>query len=129
LNVVGPFEAHVEKLRARYPAAQTQDLGNHGALITLPGLGLPSGWNKASTVVRFLAPVGYPFAKPDCFWADSDLRLASGALPQSSNADNPVPGIGASGLWFSWHTDQWNASRDNLLTWIASIQNRLLRAV
>jgi len=30
-------------------------------------------------------------------------------------------------LWFSWHTQQWNANRDDMLSWLASIRERLSR--
>jgi hypothetical protein len=114
---------------ARCPEAQLLTVNGSGNLITVPTLALPPGWNKGTTSVHFLAPNGYPFSKPDCFWADSDLRLASGALPQSTNLSTPVPGLGTQALWFSWHTDNWNASRDDLLTWIASIKDRLSRVM
>jgi hypothetical protein len=122
---MGPLDVHWERLQGRFPQARLLQVNGSGALVTVPEIGLPAGWNKTSSAIRFLAPQGYPFAKPDCFWADGDLRLASGAIPQASNASNPVPGDDTAGLWFSWHTDHWNASRDDLLTWLASIRERL----
>jgi len=124
---VGPLDVHWERLIERFPQARLLQVNGSGALVTLPTVDLPAGWNKESTSVRFLAPQGYPFAKPDCFWADGDLRLASGAIPHASNTSNPIPGDPTGGLWFSWHTDHWNASRDDLLTWLASIRERLGR--
>jgi len=126
---MGPLEVHIQRLVGRYPNAQAHEIPNAGTLVTLPTLIVPTGWNKQTTSVHFFAPVGYPFAKPDCFWADEDLRLASGALPQAANLGTPMQGLGKPALWFSWHMEQWNANRDSLLTWLASINERLTRAV
>jgi hypothetical protein len=123
---MGPLDVHVQRLMARVPQALTRPVPDAGMLVTLPALPLGAGWNKSSTEVHFFAPVGYPFAKPDCFWADDDLRLASGASPQNTG-NNPMPGLGKAALWFSWHTDHWNATRDDLMTWVASIKDRLSR--
>lgn len=124
---MGPLEIHIERLMSRRPDALIKHVEGSGTLITIPDITLPLGWNKANTCIHFFAPTGYPYAKPDCFWADEDLRLASGAIPQNSNPDNPMPGLEKRAIWFSWHTEQWNASRDDLSTWIASINDRLNR--
>lgn len=126
---MGPLQIHVQRLIERWKDAVVSDVAGNGTIVTLPALALPQGWNKSSTSIRFLAPNGYPFAKPDCFWADEDLRLATGAMPQNANCSTPVPGSGASALWFSWHTDHWNPGRDDLLTWVASIKERLSKVV
>jgi Prokaryotic E2 family E len=124
---MGPIDLHVQRLLARVPEATAREVQGHGTLISIPGIALVAGWNKPVTHVHFLAPQGYPFAKPDCFWADQDLRLASGALPQNTQQGNPMPGLPQAGRWFSWHVDQWNASRDDLLSWLASIRARLAK--
>jgi hypothetical protein len=126
---MGPLQIHIERLLRRRPDAQVQEVNGSGTLVSLPAFALPEGWSKPSTAIHFFAPQGYPYAKPDCFWADSDLRLASGAMPQSANTNTPITGVGRAALWFSWHTDHWNASRDDLMTWIASIKERLSRCV
>jgi Prokaryotic E2 family E len=96
-----------------------------GHVITLPQFGLPAGWNKSTCRVCFVAPQGYPYAKPDCFWTDHDLRLASQpGVPRNTGTNGATPELAAM-LWFSWHTDQWNANRDDLLSWVASIRRRL----
>jgi len=125
---MGPFDLHLERLRARYAHAQALAVTGTGNLISLPAMGLVAGWSKPSTEVHFFAPEGYPYAKPDCFWADEDLRLANGAMPQSTNLTAPA-GLGKGGLWFSWHTEHWNVARDDLLTWVAAIKTRLGQAV
>jgi hypothetical protein len=125
---MGPFDLQFAKLVARFEQAVAQDVPGVGKVVTIPRVPLPAGWNKGETSVHFIAPEGYPFARPDCFWADEDLRLGSGAAPQASSTPNLIPGIGRSGLWFSWHLQEWNANRDDLLSWFAVIKNRFLKA-
>ena len=119
--------AQFEQLKARYPGATREPLiPSNSALITLPNFSLPGGWNKAAATIRFIEPNGFPFASPDCFWADGDLRLAAGATPQNT-ASNAIPETQLSGLlWFSWHVQNtWNPNRDSLVTWVACIADRL----
>jgi len=119
------LDEQLEILRSQYPDAIVRHLPSGAALIVLPRIPLVDGWSKKSTAVRFLAPVGYPHAKPDCFWTDGDLRLAGGATPANTGG-NPIPEINEGGhLWFSWHTAQWNPNRDSLLTYVNVIKNRL----
>lgn len=125
---MGPIDIHIQRLLARYTNATVREVNGSGTMISLSPVDLPPGWNKTQTAVHFFAPPGYPYAKPDCFWADDDLRLASGGTPQNTRA-NSMPGLGKDALWFSWHTDHWNASRDDLLTWIATIKHRFAQAV
>ncbi len=42
-------------------------------------LPLPAGWNRTETTVQFVLPPAFPSAQPDCFYTDTDLRLASGS--------------------------------------------------
>lgn len=123
LNVL---EAQIAELAARYPGVQTARLPSGTTLITVPGVRLPAGWTKERTTIRFLVPPAYPYAALDCFWADEDLRLAGDRVPANSNANNPIPEVGASGLWFSWHlSHRWNPNRDSLSSWMNSVNDRL----
>lgn len=126
---MGPLDVHVQRLLARSPDATVHDVPGSGLIVSVPAVPLPLGWNKANTAVHFLAPQGYPFSQPDCFWADEDLRLGNGNIPQNSNIGTPMPGISRPLLWFSWHLQSWNASRDDLLSWVSSIRLRLAQAV
>lgn len=119
-----PLDAQLKRLQERMPGSSATELPGSGWIVRVPGLELPTGWSKAKSDVRFVAPNGYPFAQPDCFWADPDLRLANGNLPQASNPGQPMPS-GEAGLWFSWHLKQpWNPNRDDFLTWLAVIRQR-----
>ena len=126
---MGPLDAHLVRLQQRWPEASATQVPGVGTLITLPGVPLETGWSKPSTRVLFVAPQGYPFSNPDCFWTDHDLRLANGGIPQSAQVQiNPAIGVGEALLWFSWHLQRpWSANRDDLLTWVAVIRQRLAR--
>jgi hypothetical protein len=123
----GVVTMQLDELRERFGEAHVDTTASGTMLVTVPGVRLPHGWSKASTAIRFFVPPGYPFAQPDCFWADADLRLASGAIPQSSGP-NAIPDSGDQGLWFSWHlTGPWDPNRDTLSSWMNSIIDRLGR--
>jgi hypothetical protein len=124
----GIKDAHFEQLKTRYPAATRVPLPSGAALVAVPEVTLPSGWSAQASSVRFIEPAQYPFACPDCFWADEGLRLANNHNPQNSQV-NGIPETSERGLWFSWHVrDQWNPSSDTLLTWMGCILDRFRRA-
>ena len=120
------FEHQFKILHDEYPGATYRQLPSGAYFVTIPNVQLPEQWSKPATTISFIAPVGYPFGKPDCFWADPDLRLRSGAMPQSANL-NRVPEVNEQRLWFSWHATQWNPNRDSLATYVHVIGERLRR--
>jgi len=119
-----PVQEQFAILQGYESGATLQQLPDGSHLITVPNVRLPTGWSKQATGVKFLAPVGYPFSKPDCFWADQDLRLANGTPPINTGV-NPLPHVGPGHLWFSWHVTVWNPNFDNLLTYWYVIKRRL----
>lgn len=119
-------ESHQEKLQKAFPLAALQPLPDGSTLVKVPALVLPPGWSRNNVNVWFLTPVGYPIARPDCFWTDSDLRLANDSQPKNSALQTP-PFLGEPKLWFSWHASSWNPNQDNLLTYMLIIRNRLDR--
>jgi hypothetical protein len=120
------LDAQMEQLRRAYPNASMNLVDGGLALVTVPGVELPEGWSQKVTTVWFHAPVGYPMAKPDCFWADSTLRLAGGGMPQSSGINAPA-GYAQPLTWFSWHVQPWNPVGDTLLTYVRVIRDRFLK--
>jgi hypothetical protein len=119
------LEVQIAELMARYPGVEAARLASDTTLITVPTVRLPPGWTKERTSIRFLVPAAYPYAALDCFWADHDLRLAGDCIPANA-AVNPIPEVGAQGLWFSWHLAQpWNPNRDSLSTWMNTVNERL----
>jgi hypothetical protein len=122
----GILEEQLQALREIFPNASIQSVGGGPSLVTVPDVSLPSGWNQLSTTVYFLAPAGFPMAKPDCFWADASLRLTTGAMPQNSGM-TPIPGLAQPQVWFSWHLQTWNPVSDSLITFVRVVQDRFLR--
>jgi hypothetical protein len=110
-------------LKTYYPQAELRTLPSGAQLIVVPNFRLPPGWTQPQATIFFIAPLGYPLAKPDCFWTDRDLRLAHGGMPQAANI-TAIPEINQLQLWFSWHTSHWNPNRDNLLTFVRVIEER-----
>jgi len=119
------IDAQFAELQTRCPPASLTRLGSGAYLITVPDYELPAGWSRPKTTIKFIAPPGYPMAKPDCFWADQDLRVGgSPGIPQSCG-HNPIPEVGTPQLWFSWHVATWNPNVDTLLTYFRVIERRL----
>jgi hypothetical protein len=119
-------EEQIQEIGKLYPGATSVKAGDGSYLITIPNVELPEGWNVKSTTVRFIAPVGYPHSKPDCFWTDPNLRLVGGLNPQNTGP-NPLPNGPNPQLWFSWHTQRWSPNFDSLLTYLRVIKNRFLQ--
>ena len=117
-----------EAVKVRFPGAELVELASGAALVTIPDYKLPAGWSRPTTTIRFIVPVGYPGPFPDCFWADTGLRLAGEVLPHGSAEPNAIPETDQHGLWFSWHiVDQqrnWNPNRDDLNTYVGVIAAR-----
>lgn len=106
-------------------------LATGALLFTVKGVPIKEGWNRRETDVLFIAPPGYPAAKPDCFWVSPRLRLGNGAMPKNSNEGSAIPGDPIPGrpvTWFSWHLQSWDPNRDKLATYYHSILKRLVPA-
>lgn len=126
--LLGPCDGQIEPVQARYPDAVERRLSDGSVLILLPEIQLRVGWNKPTTSVCFIVPVGYPVAPPDSFFADCDLRLANGAVPRNAREQSLPQLDGAAWLWFSWHVTTWNATRDSYLTYVRVVERRLAEA-
>jgi len=109
--------------RQYFANATLTPVSNGTAVIQLSNFVLPSGWNRTHTTVYFLAPIGYPVARPDTFWTDPDLCLASGGVPVSTGTQQQ-PGLPPNLRWFSWHPATWNPNRDSLVTYVEMIRRR-----
>ncbi|SRR6266571_3745485 len=121
---MGPVQIQMEELQRKYPGATAASRPDGSFLVQIPNYPLPAGWNNTSTTVYFLAPVGYPHARPDCFWTDPELRLATGAMPLNAS-QNSNAGVGRDLLWFSYHAASWDPNQDGLLSYARMIEMRL----
>ena len=118
----------LDELKRRFPDSHLRPLGDGSSLVEVRDFPLdPSRWTKDRVTVYFIAPNGFPVAKPDCFWVDRDLRLVNGSLPKNSG-EQEAPFGGGPKLWFSWHVDPWNANRDSLSSYLRVIASRLQRS-
>jgi hypothetical protein len=123
VRVMTPYDEQLADLGERFKGVSAQPNPNGLALVTVPELVLPKGWNKPQTNIWFIIPNGYPYANPDCFWTDAALRLEGERMPQNT-ALQELAGVGPT-LWFSWHLNgAWRPNKDNLSTWMAVIANR-----
>jgi hypothetical protein len=125
---MGPADVQFEQLKQKHPRATLRRNPDGTAIVEVPDVEVrPTGaWNKSQTTVRFVVPIGYPAAKPDCFWTDPDLRLSNGQLPKNTG-QQPLPHSNFPTLWFSWHASAWNPNNDSLRTYLRLIQDRLSR--
>jgi hypothetical protein len=119
------FEEQFPALQEEFPAATYAKAQDGSYLVTIPDFALPQGWSAENVTLRFIAPVGYPHSKPDCFWCDPDLKLAGGGVPQASGF-NQMPNGPAPLLWFSWHMSVWSPNADTLLTYVHVIEKRFM---
>lgn len=119
-------DQHFERLKANYPDAELAQHSDGSAIVTVPEVDLPYGWNKQRTTIRFVVPVGYPVARPDCFWADLDLRLKHGGMPGNTGFNN-IHNL-SQYLWFSYHPSIWNPNDDDFITYMNVIRRRLADA-
>jgi hypothetical protein len=113
----------------KHQDAEIQRRADGSYLVTVKGVALPGGWKPQKVDVLFVAPPGYPGAKPDCFWVSPPVRLANGAMPKAANEVNALPYDGVQGrrtTWFSWHLQIWDPNnRRGLANYYKVILQRL----
>lgn len=120
------FDEQFEHLRSKYPDAKSRPRPDGSYFVELTSA-LPPGWNKQQARLYFIVPVGFPAARPDCFWSDKDLRLQSGGMPANASENNSH-GETDSLLWFSYHPSTWSPNNDSLMTYVRLILQRLREA-
>ncbi len=117
-------DAQFQALNQAHTGATCQPLGDGSFLVVVPSVPVPEGWTARETTVRFVVPVGYPMARPDCFWADESLTLRDGRVPQNTGG-NPLPiAPPTPQRWYSWHLTNWSPNSDTLSTYLKVIRNR-----
>jgi hypothetical protein len=119
---VDVLAAQLAAVQRRYPAARVESAPDGSRVLIVPDLRLCCGWNASATTVRVLIPVGFPHVKPDCFYVDATLRLASGAEPASSNLQSI---FGGQYRWYSWHIATWDPARGSLDQYLHVCESRL----
>jgi hypothetical protein len=132
-----PLEQQLQVLKdyEKYQDANMQPLPGGAHLIEIPNVPIPPGWNVTGTkapvtkaTILFIAPAGYPAAKPDCFWLQvTGLRFNGEGTPNAANENTLIPGLTPPrpATWFSWHVQTWDPNKDSLATYMAIIMQRL----
>ena len=121
---MGVLEEQFTSLLQDYPSAQMKPQADGTFVVVIEGSKLAQGWNQATTTVRFVVPLGYPIARPDCFWTDSNVRVANGTA-NPKNAAIQLTAFAGEQMWFSWHVGSWNPQTDSLKTYMKVIEARL----
>lgn len=86
---------------------------------------IPKIWNRDVVDLLVVAHPSYPNAKMDMFWVDPPLTLKDGTQPKSVSTVNKC---GKNWQQFSWHVNTWNPAKDNLITYLDVVNDRLRRA-
>ena len=79
------LERHYGRFLEHYGTAGIKELPSGAFLITVPEITIPPGWNIGVATIRFIVPVGYPNAQPDCFWIQPAIQLSNGTVPKNSS--------------------------------------------
>ena len=91
---------------------------------------LPIGWNSKTTQLLIITDISYPNSKLDMFWVEPDIRLIPENKMPTAGCIETYPVLNKKGqqwLRFSWHIQRWNPAKDNLLTYLSTINDRLRR--
>jgi len=116
-------EHELELLQAARPGVVVHRDPSGQHLIELPMFPLSPGWSKPTTTALFRLPPAYPEARPDNFWSEGDLRLATGGMPTNCSPSSERL-LGREWLLYSWHVTQWAPGKDDLLTYVGVIARR-----
>jgi Prokaryotic E2 family E len=115
-------EPEVEGLQRSHSEARVLSQPDGTAIVVVPNVALPAGWNRVQTCVRWVLSQAYPAAQPDCFYTDAELRVGNGGMPTNTGMQQ----LGdAQLLWFSWHLRvSWRPGRDDLRTYLRFVESR-----
>lgn len=116
------LSSQLADLQRRHTGAHLVAQGGGAYLLVVPEVPLGGGWSLTSTTVTVLIPAGFPHVKPDCFYADAGLRLATGAEPAASNIQSV---FGRQYRWFSWHITTWHPTSGSLDQYMHVCESRL----
>jgi len=115
------LEKELEELRRQFSIENGED----ASFINLVFKDFPlgEGFNISQSDILLRIPKSYPDAGPDMFWADPNLRLANGQIPQS--ADQIESYLDKQWRRFSWHRQAWNPAIDDMHGHVEFIRKRL----
>jgi hypothetical protein len=114
--------AQLAEVQRRHANASFESTPEGHRILIVPSVRLYPGWSRDEVSIRIVVPAGYPHVKPDCFYTEADLRLASGQEPTNSTQQ---PVLGGQYRWFSWHLAGWNPTQDTLDRYVRFCEARL----
>lgn len=109
LRVLPLVQSQIDRVRQDYPELVVAPQPDGSIDLELPGFELPPGWTKPQTSVMVSIPVGYPDNKPQGFFIDPDLQLASG---QAVGLSGPQVRGDHNWNYFCWNSAEWDPHRD-----------------
>jgi hypothetical protein len=112
------------ELQHRHPDARFET-APEGRVLVVPDVAIGSAWKPPMVTIRIVVPAGYPHVTLDCFYTESDLRLASSAEPMNSSVQAV---FGGEFRWFSWHVNGWDPNSGTLDRYVRSCEGRFREA-
>jgi E2/UBC family protein E len=86
------LDRQLKRLKDSYPSAVVEHRQDGSALLTVPDLPMPPGWDRPRITISMILPAGYPTAKPSGFETAHDLQLADGRTPTAGRGDHTIDG-------------------------------------
>ena len=112
---------HVESLGLKYEIEVKENAEIH---IIFQDYKIPSNiWDRETTDLLIITHSTYPNAKIDMFWVDPPLKLKNGEQCKAANVFEKK--VGRTWQRFSWHLQSWNPGKDNLITYLEDVNQRL----
>jgi hypothetical protein len=115
-------DTQLREVQGLYPGAECVRGADGARFLVVPCIPLPPGWSSELANIRVAVPIGFPHVKPDCFYTDDHLKLASGGEPTASRVQ---VALGGSFRWFSWHLTSWDPVRGSLAQYVRFCERRL----
>lgn len=124
--------AELDLLRRVFPNVEFKE-----GWVRIPGIALPSGWNRTETDVAFVISDAFPGAPPTGMFVQTGLRF-KGNMPQSytepAGTQPPFPGAWGSFSWTIAEANDWRPGVSvekgvNLLHWVRGFSQRFAEGI
>lgn len=83
-------------------------------------------WDIDKTDLLIITHPAYPNPKIDMFWVEPHLKLINGKTPKAAKVFENK--LGRNWQRFSWHLGNWNPGKDNLITYLNDVNERLSKS-
>ena len=81
-------------------------------------------WSTDKADLLVITHPSYPNPKMDMFLVDPAITLKNGTVPKATSSATK---FGKTWQQFSWHVNKWNPAKDNLVTYLDVVNDRLKR--